>query len=281
MKKVLCIALFVFIGLISYSKNADTTRLYFDIGKSIVTNKSKSTLDSLLYNDIIRTGKKVGIIGYADYVGTDSFNITLSNNRANAVKDYLLTMGISQDDIQLVTGKGEIKRLDTLGTSGFYEDRRVDILPGGIKGWKPAPAPIPVAVKDKSIDLSKAKKNETIKLNKIFFEPGRHVVREESQPELEKLYQTLVDYPTLKIRIEGHICCLPNSNTDGYDYDTEEFKLSENRAEAIYDYLIDKGINESRIQYKGFGSGKPLAYPEKTPEDEMMNRRVEIRILEK
>ena len=87
--------------------------------------------------------------------------------------------------------------------------------------------------------------------------------------------------PKLKIQIEGHICCLMNKNVDGYDYDTGEHLLSENRAKAIYDYLAEKGIDTGRMKYIGLSNTKPLRWPEDTGEDQDMNRRVEIRILEK
>ena len=49
----------------------------------------------------------------------------------------------------------------------------------------------------------------------------------------------------------------------------------------IYDILIEKGIDETRMEYLGFGKTRPLVWPEKTEEDENRNRRVEIRILKK
>ena len=79
--------------------------------------------------------------------------------------------------------------------------------------------------------------------------------------------------PKLKIKIEGHVCCLP----DNYTY----YSLSENRARAVLDYLLDNGIDLSRMQYEGFGSSRKAVKPERTPEDQQKNRRVEIRILEK
>ena len=99
---------------------------------------------------------------------------------------------------------------------------------------------------------------------------------------LQKLLKTLKDNPKLKVEIQGHVCCT-NNGEDGVDadYDTREPKLSENRAKAIYEYLIDKGIAKSRLTYKGYGRSKPKEPIEDTPEKEQANRRVEILILEK
>ena len=58
--------------------------------------------------------------------------------------------------------------------------------------------------------------------------------------------------------------------------------LSETRAKAVADYLIEKGIPASRLKHKGFGNLKPLVpFPEKNESDRVKNRRVEIRIISK
>lgn len=260
----------------------DTVRVFYPINISEISSASIKTIDSLIYFDILRPGKKVGILGYADYLGSEETNMTLSEARANKMKDYLLHMGLKEADIQIVIGKGEVLREGLTALSGYPTDRRVDIIPGGFKTLpKPIVKPTPPTPSKPAIDLSTVKKNQTIRLNKIFFYPGSHKVREESLPYVDTLYMVMKDVPTLKIRIEGHICCLNTQNTDGYDFDSQEFKLSENRAKEIYEILADKGIDEDRMEYKGFGKTKPLAWPEKTAEDENMNRRVEIRILEK
>lgn len=263
---------------------ADTIKVYFDTGIPEMQPASQRMIDSLVYIEKLRPGKKIGIIGYADYVGSEQSNVHLSEARANSVKAYLISMGIKEADIQTVIGKGEITRnTDTNSVTGIAEDRRVDIIPGGFKVMpKPiVPTQTPPPAQPK-IDISKVKANETITLKNIYFLPGSHMVREESTPELERLYNVMADNPKLRIRIEGHICCLhDNHATDGYDYDAQDFNLSTNRARFIYDYLVEKGIDEDRLEYKGFGMNKPLKYPERSEEDENTNRRVEIRVLKK
>lgn len=260
----------------------DTIKLYYDIGVSKLSAASMQTIDSAIYFERLQRGKKLAIVGYADYLGSEQSNIPLSENRAKTVQQYLEQMGIDAKDIQIVIGKGEIAREVLNGTAGYVADRRVDIIPGGIPEPPKKPLP-PVVVKSSApqIDISKAKKNTTINLENIYFEPGRHKVREISFAELFKLYNTMKENPQLKIGIEGHICCLPPGNSDGYDYDSEDFNLSRNRAIAIYEYLIQKGINADRMTYKGFGISKPLFMPEENEEQENKNRRVEIRILAK
>lgn len=261
---------------------ADTIKIYFDIGIAQLDAKAMHTIDSAAYYDVLARGKKIGIIGYADYLGSDESNITLSENRAQNVRAYCEEMGVKPEDIELVMGKGEVRRNTENGNKGYREDRRVDIVPGGFKKKEvPVSKPLPVKNTKPLIDLSTVKENETIRLDKLFFLPGRHYLREESMIELLKLHKVMADNPNLKISIEGHICCLLDNTTDGYDYDTEEFSLSVNRARHIYEYLLHKGIAKERMQYKGFGKTRPLVAEERTPEDENMNRRVEVRVLSK
>lgn len=256
----------------------DTVKVYFDLNIPSLNITARQHLDSLAYHNIIPPNKRYGIIGYADYLGSDSANITLSQNRANAVQEYLLGLGVRKDSIAIVMGKGKVNRNMTDNT-GYPEDRRVDIIIGG---FKPAP-PVKKQVTEtkKTIDITKLQKNQTIALDNIFFQPGSHKILDQSTTVLVNLYLTMKDNPTLKINIEGHICCLQNTTHDGYDYDAQEWRLSENRAKAIYDYLVTKGINKDRMRYEGFGLHKPLKWPERSVADENMNRRVEIRILEK
>lgn len=284
MKKTLALCL-VLCSFISASAQKDTFSIYFDMGIDELDATATHTLDSLMYYDILVVNKKLGIIGYADYVGNEQSNIGLSERRANNVKKYLNRMGINDTNIQMVVGKGEIARASAIDNSGIREDRRVDIIPGGIPTSTTSKPIIPTTVKTATttskIDVSKVIKNETIRLNKIFFLPGRHTIRDDSRKELLMLYQIMKDNPTLKIRIEGHICCLPAGTEDGFDEDSDDFNLSLNRAKYIYDYLAYKGISKNRLDYAGFGPKKPLVRPEKTVDDENMNRRVEIRIIDK
>ena len=97
-----------------------------------------------------------------------------------------------------------------------------------------------------------------------------------SAPEL----QTLKANPKLKVEIQGHVCCTENGE-DGIDLDTREKKLSENRAKAVYEYLIAKGIDKARLSYKGYGRTNPKEVVEDTPQKEQANRRVEILVIEK
>ena len=288
MRKYITISILLLIAKVCFAGNGDTIKVYFDLAVPTLNTAAMRYLDSLGYYDVLKPGNRYGIIGYADYLGGEEANVTLSQNRANAVQEYLQGLGIKQEHIETVVGKGEVNRNRT-DNEGYPEDRRVDIVIGGFKEPvqpepKPRPkeAPPPIAEKPApKIDITNVEEDEVIRLDNIFFLPGSHKIREESTETLFDLYIVMKDHPGLKINIEGHICCLTNTTHDGYDYDAQEYRLSENRARAVYEYLVAKGIDKGRMTYEGFGISKPLKWPERSLYDENMNRRVEIRIVEK
>lgn len=283
-KQLFCILSVFFWGITCTYSATDTLHVYFKLNEEKLQAATKNKLDSLLYNDVINNGTSVLIVGYADYLGSTEHNQGLSERRAKAIQDYLISMQMPQANIKLCIGKGEVSRNLKL-PDGYAPDRRVDIVLSKMKGVavKPKKSLIKVtelpAAKTNSI-LPNIKVGQTVRLSNIYFVMGRHVVTEESYPELDKLFETLEDNPNLKIQIEGHICCLKRG-FDAEDDDTHEHKLSVNRAKFIYEYLIRKGIDKDRLRYLGLGRSRPLVSPELSAQDEDMNRRVEIRVLEK
>ncbi len=128
-----------------------------------------------------------------------------------------------------------------------------------------------VKPQQKDIELKPVKIGESIVLNNIFFEVNSYELRKESAVELEKLRDLLVKNPKIRIEISGH-----TDNTGG---EAMNIKLSEQRAKAIYDYLVQSGIPASRLAYKGYGFRKPIASND-TEEGRAQNRRTEIKIIE-
>lgn len=124
---------------------------------------------------------------------------------------------------------------------------------------------------DQDLLLTPIKKGATIPLNNIFFQPSRAKIMAESYPELNRVLKILKGNPTLKIEISGHT---NNSCTESFC-----LKLSKERAKAVFDFLVAKGIPVNRMKYVGYGSKKPIA-SNSTPEGKRRNRRVEFTILE-
>jgi outer membrane protein OmpA-like peptidoglycan-associated protein len=133
---------------------------------------------------------------------------------------------------------------------------------------------------EKNVDLKKVEIGQKIILRNIFFDLDKYTLRPESVNELERLVKLMKDNPTMKIEISGH--------TDTRGSAEHNRVLSENRAKAVVDYLIDHGVSKDRLQYAGYGETQPIIpdseiYKEKskTKREEMHqeNRRTEFKIL--
>jgi outer membrane protein OmpA-like peptidoglycan-associated protein len=284
-KIILYITSFFVITTASAQKVTDTFKLFFDLDVPTLNEKMEKKIDLLIYNDKIIHGSGVTIIGYADYLGSDSYNQDLSKKRAQNVKDYLVKYGINEKDITLCIGRGKVNRKDMSGQDGYAIDRRVDIVMNNRgaatnkqKNGKPSRRDTIRRVTITNIDDIKHLRPGTVfKLTNVYFPADRHVMKPESRDALEKLFFVLRDNPKIKISIEGHVCCIKDA-PDALDMDTFEPFLSVNRAKAIYKYLVDNGIGTDRLTFAGYGRSRPVVRDEQTEEDAERNRRVEIRI---
>ena len=124
----------------------------------------------------------------------------------------------------------------------------------------------------KDILLKKIEVGIKIVLNNIFFDFNKATLRPESVAELDRLNRLMTDTPSLRIEISGH--------TDNVGSASYNQKLSESRAKAVVDYLLKKGVDASRLEYKGYGFEQPVA-SNKTEEGRQQNRRTEFKILGK
>lgn len=111
---------------------------------------------------------------------------------------------------------------------------------------------------------------ERIALNNVFFETGKWEILSESEYELGKVAELLNRNPQLRVELGGH--------TDNVGKPEANQKLSEQRAKAVYEYLIKKGIAADRLTYKGYGETQPVA-DNGTEEGRAKNRRTEMKVL--
>ena len=109
---------------------------------------------------------------------------------------------------------------------------------------------------------------------------NKHTLRSESVNELDRLVKLMNENPTMKIELSGH--------TDTRGSAEHNRSLSENRAKAVVEYLIDHGIAKDRLKFAGYGESQPInsdntIYAEKsrTKKEELHqeNRRTEFKIL--
>lgn len=127
----------------------------------------------------------------------------------------------------------------------------------------------PDSTYEKNIELQPIETNAIVVLNNLFFDVNKFELKPESQVELDKLVQLLLENPTLKLEISGH--------TDNVGKPADNLALSNNRAKAVVNYLLGKNINTSRLAAKGYGETKPVA-DNKTEEGRAKNRRTEMKV---
>jgi outer membrane protein OmpA-like peptidoglycan-associated protein/Tol biopolymer transport system component len=121
------------------------------------------------------------------------------------------------------------------------------------------------------VRLQKLKAGALIVLENVFFETNSYALKPESRVELDKLVSLLAANPQRKVEIGGH--------TDNVGSDESNLQLSDNRAKSVVEYLISKGIDASRLTYKGYGESQPIADNE-SEEGRAKNRRTEFRVIE-
>jgi outer membrane protein OmpA-like peptidoglycan-associated protein len=146
-----------------------------------------------------------------------------------------------------------------------------EVIPEPIPVIVPKPEPAPEPEPEPVVEEPKPTVHEAVEeINKSFradalFDFDKSEIRADAIPILDKAVAWLNEFPTVKGVIEGH--------TDSRG--TEEYNqgLSERRAKAVYDYLVNKGINKFRLTWKGFGESRPVATNE-TDEGRQLNRRI-------
>ena len=104
----------------------------------------------------------------------------------------------------------------------------------------------------------------------ILFDTGKFSFQKQTFPVLEAITAILKEYPTAKFSIEGH-----TDNVGKADFNQ---KLSDGRANAVKQYLIDNGIDPFRLTSKGFGMDNPID-TNKTAKGRANNRRVEVKLV--
>ena len=121
-----------------------------------------------------------------------------------------------------------------------------------------------------SIELIPIKVGAKAILRNIYFAPNSSTLTIDALEGLEKLVEFMKINPKVEILISGH--------TDIGSTQEYNIKLSEARAKAVRDYLVQMGIEASRIGYKGYGNSRPIA-DNQTSEGRALNRRIEIEII--
>lgn len=127
-------------------------------------------------------------------------------------------------------------------------------------------------IKNEDLLVAPIQTGVTVQMNNIFFEFGRATLQTESYYELDRIVDLLTQNNNMIIEVQGH--------TDNVGSDEANLKLSQQRADAVRDYLTKKKLPLDRVRSVGYGESKPIASNAST-EGQSKNRRVEFLIVRK
>ncbi len=241
--------------------------VYFEFDKYNLDEKqANATVNFIKAIDSIRI-ESVQIYGYCDDRGKDAYNFKLSNNRANTIKHKLISSGIKNKIIVTIEGKGRVMIDDDIIENlpeVRSKNRRVDV----VINMKPLPKIKMLGIFD--VVQKNHIVGDRIFLSDIIFEKGSSKLNIKAKNDLEKIAKGLLKYKNLRFEIQGHVCCTPPNYKEAIDRDTKKRQLSVNRAKTVYNFLVSKKIEKTRMTYKGYGNSQPLG---KEPQ---YDRRVEL-----
>jgi OmpA-OmpF porin, OOP family len=144
--------------------------------------------------------------------------------------------------------------------------REVELAPGAelqlAFDLQPEPKKKRVLFRDDRLEL----------LVQVHFARGRATILADSDPLLDEVLDAMVRFGIKRVRVEGY--------SDSSGSRAANLRLSGARAQAVAEYLAQKGVARSRLEAKGFGDARPIA-PNLTARGRELNRRVEIVVLEK
>ncbi len=255
MKKIIYVSLLLLMSNALFSQDKSSTFIvYFGKNKSELSAKQTDLLKIFLKKIKSEEFTINTIETYCDTVGSVESNIVLSDKRLSTINNLFVKNGIIVPN-QL--SRGEL----SLPLSDMSSCRKA-VIYYTIKSEKPV-----VEKKDKFSGLLTTSKGSAkvaaIDLD-IQFIGGTATILDISLVEVDNLYDFMNENKDFKAFIRGHVCCKVDP------------LLSEQRAEAVYQLLIYKGIDSSRLTHKGFSNTMPVAFPEITPEDQQRNRRVDV-----
>ena len=245
----------------SYSQFNIEHSVYFDTDVYNLTKTETTRLQKFLSSNTKEEVLKIEIYGFCDDRGSNNYNLTLSQNRADAIKEIFSQASFFPEKISTVDGRGELllNIVDETDPSVIRAlNRRVDIV-------------ISYPEKNAEIVEQADKQENKIILENVLFITGYSYLTRSSKKILDNLAETLKK-ESFSFIVQGHVCCT-EGDLDAVDRKTNKRNLSVARAKYVYDYLLKKGIKKSRMSYEGMAHKFPLGGSEDK------DRRVEILVL--
>lgn len=266
MKNLFSLLFLLFFSYLSAQIKTSET-VYFEFDKYNLYKAQIQTIVDFIKKIDTTKVESIQIYGYCDDRGNNDYNYKLSDNRVKTVQDILTSNGFNKNKIVIIEGKGRV-----VLTNDTFENlnetrsknRRVDLL---IVKKNSFGKGIYNSLQDNH------KVGDRVSLYNILFPLGSSKLTVQSKLELDKISKILQKQKNLQFEIKGHVCCTPSYYDDAIDKDSQERKLSLNRAKSVYKYLLYKGINSLRMKYIGCGNKFPTGL------GEALDRRVEFLIV--
>lgn len=263
------IVLFLAIGLWANAQEERIESVYFEFDKFDISKEQQDFIVPFVQNIDSTQVEKIEIFGYTDDRGKDSYNMILSQKRADAVKNLLMQNGVMNKIMVTIEGKGRVIINDDLDEhlpEARSKNRRVDV----VVFMKPVPNEV-LEIPGVYLDLQKSHVvGDRIYLEKITFDKGSSKLSLAAKKELDRVAKLMLKYKNLHFEIQGHVCCTPTFHKEAIDMETKKRELSVNRAYNVRKYLLTKRIDPKRLTAKGMGNTQPLG---KSPH---LDRRVEL-----
>src|SRR5690606_12879773 len=244
--------------------------VYFETDKSDIPESEHTKLLAFLSEIESMDIEKISIYGFCDDRGSRDYNLKLSNDRANNIRELFSNNEFDESVIINVDGKGEVL-LKVVQEENIEKirglNRKVQII---VKQVFPPKPIVETKPKDAAEILSgDIKAGDNIVLENILFKTGYSYLLPESVKTLENIAKVMLKRKDIYFTIQGHVCCTQNGR-NALDRKTKKRNLSVTRAKYIYDYLAKKGVDKKRMKYVGMRRKFPLGGEAK------YDRRVEI-----
>lgn len=258
------------IAAIPYKSKLLSDNIYYDFDKSDIRDSERATLDRIGSLMVENPHTVLYVSSHTDSRASNAYNEALSERRASSVNQYLTSLGISAERIQLEwfgedrlvndcadglpcsASNHQLNRRSELTLIAFADKDMQYELPEGIDD--------PCAIVLPSILTTSGSEeiNEEVlisdgtakELPTIYFDFDRSNLKSFQEKELDDVIKQMKNDKSLNLIIEGH--------TDQRGSDVYNEYLSEIRAKTVMDYFIQNGVERNRIEYSFYGENLPI-----------------------